>query len=596
MAERSVSGKALDWPVIRRIFQLVRPYRTVFRISVVLTLLLAVLSPVRPWLIQFTIDNFISKGDYPGLLNMTVVLLSLLIFQSIVQYFNTFLTNRIGQSVVRDLRINLFRHITGFRLKFFDKTPIGTLITRTISDLETIADIFSEGLIVIIGDLLQLLFIVIFMFVIDWRLALISLSTVPFLLTATSVFKNGIKEAFREVRTEVAALNTFVQEHITGMSVVQIFNREEEELKRFKSINKRHMKAHIKSVWYYSIFYPVVELLTAVSIGLLVWWGSKAVLIHQVSIGNVIAFIMYINMLFRPIRELADKFNTLQMGMVSSERVLRLLDSRDVIESTVNKSADAISGEIQFKEVWFSYDDPSEKHLDPEWILKGLSLHVPQGTSLALVGATGSGKSSIANLICRLYEFQKGQLLIDGSDIRTYDPSSLRRQISMVLQDVFLFSDSIANNISLKYPTITREQIIAAAKAVGAHRFIEKLPGGYDYNVMERGATLSTGQRQLIAFIRAYVFNPRILILDEATSSIDSETEELIRIATEKLTAGRTSVIIAHRLSTIQKCDKILVLDHGQKMEEGSHDELLALNSAYRKLFDAQFSGENGLS
>jgi ATP-binding cassette subfamily B multidrug efflux pump len=595
MADRSVSGKALDWPVIQRIFSLVRPYRTVFRISVVLTLLLALLSPVRPWLIQFTIDNFISKGNYNGLLWMTILLLSLLIFQSIVQYFNTFLTNRIGQLVVRDMRINLFRHITGFRLKFFDKTPIGTLITRTISDLETIADIFSEGLIVIIGDLLQLLFIVIFMFVIDWRLALISLSTVPFLLMATSVFKNGIKEAFREVRTEVAALNTFVQEHITGMSVVQIFNREEEEYKRFQKINKRHMKAHIKSVWYYSIFYPVVELLTAVSIGLLVWWGSKAVLVHQVSVGNVIAFIMYINMLFRPIRELADKFNTLQMGMVSSERVLRLLDTNEQISSTENRSADAIQGEINFRDVWFSYKDKSYNDADPEWILKGLSFHVPQGTSLALVGATGSGKSSIANLICRLYEYQEGQITIDNTEIRAFDSSSLRSHISMVLQDVFLFSDSIANNISLKDPSISREQIIAASKAVGAHTFIEKLPGGYDYNVMERGATLSTGQRQLIAFIRAYVFNPKILILDEATSSIDSETEELIRVATEKLTEGRTSVIIAHRLSTIQKCDKILVLDHGQKMEEGTHHELLTLNKSYKKLFDAQFSAEKSV-
>jgi ATP-binding cassette subfamily B protein len=574
---------------IRRILRMVSPYKGMFITGILLTILLAFISPARPWLIQFTIDTFISKGDYNGLLLMTVVLLALLGVQSVVQYYNTYLTNRLGQTVIRDLRVDLFRHIAGLRLRFFDTTPIGTLVTRTVSDLETIADIFSEGLIVIIGDLLQLVVIVVFMFAIDWRLALISLSTVPVLLIATNIFKNGIKSAFRDVRTEVAALNTFVQEHITGMSVVQVFNREEEEAKRFRLINKRHMQANIRSVWYYSVFFPVVEVLTAVSIGLLVWWGSVEVLKHEVTIGNVVAFIMYINMLFRPIRELADKFNTLQMGMVSSERVFRLLDTQEKIGSKKNLSADRLKGSISFRDVWFSYMPASEEKL-PDWILKGLSFDVRPGSSIALVGPTGSGKSSVVNLLCRLYEFQKGEIHLDGTDIRDFDPVSLRRNASMVLQDVFLFSDTIANNISLRDPSVSRERIVDAAKVVGAHDFIEKLPGGYDFNVMERGAMLSTGQRQLISFIRAYVFDPKIIILDEATASVDPETEELIRQATEKLTAGRTSVIIAHRLSTIQRAEKILVLDHGRIVQEGSHAELVTVDGPYRKLYEAQFS------
>lgn len=598
MSKTNVTGKAFDFPILKRIYSFTKPYKREFWISVVLTLVLAGVSPVRPILVQYTVDHFILHPDKEGLLRMTLLMIGLLLLQSVVHYFHSYITNWLGQVIIKDLRVKLFNHISRLRLKYFDHTPIGTLVTRTISDLETIADIFSEGLIVIFGDLLQLIVIIIVMFFIDWRLTLISLSTIPFLLLATRVFQQGIKEAFREVRTQVAALNTFVQEHITGMNIVQIFNREEEEQKRFEAINRKHMKAHIKSVWYYSIFFPVVELLTATSIGLLVWWGSKGTIQGDVSLGNVIAFIMYINLLFRPIRELADKFNTLQMGMVSSERVFKVLDTQEFIPDQGSIEAKELRGKIEFRNIWFSYADHTPKNAtgtgnnhDPEWILKNISFRVNPGETLALVGATGAGKSSIINLVGRLYDYQKGEIFIDDVDIREYSLDSIRRKIAIVLQDVFLFSDTIANNISLRDHSISMEQIVEAAKVVGAHRFIEKLPGQYNFNVMERGAVLSVGQRQLISFIRAYVFNPRILILDEATSSIDSESEELIQEATRQLTKNRTSIVIAHRLSTIQNANKIIVMDKGEIKEEGNHQELLKHNGLYKHLYEIQFSG-----
>ena len=593
MAKKTISGKAFDVSILKRIYAFVTPYKKQFRIAVALTLLIALISPVRPILIQYTIDHYIMTFDQHGLLLMMAIMLSLLLLQTLIQYYHTYLTSWLGQVVIKDLRVRLFRHISQLRLKYFDHTPIGTLVTRTISDLETIADIFSEGLIVIIGDLLQLVVIIAVMFVKDWRLTLISLSTIPVLFVATRIFQKGINKTFREVRTQVALLNTFVQEHITGMSIVQAFNREDEEMRRFREINKDHMKAHIRSVWYYSIFFPVVELLSATSIGLLVWWGSHGVILGDVSLGNVVAVIMFINMLFRPIRELADKFNTLQMGMVSSERVFRVLDTNEFI-SNDGQVSKTLEGKIQFKNVWFAYNEhPVTSNAEPEWILKDISFEVQPGEMLALIGATGAGKSSIINLVGRLYEYQKGGIFIDDIDIRDYNLFELRKQIAVVLQDVFLFSDSIFNNITLNDPAVTHEQVIEASKAIGAHDFISRLPGKYDFNVMERGAMLSVGQRQLISFIRAYVFNPKILILDEATSSIDSESEELIQRATSKLTYQRTSIVIAHRLATIQNADKIIVLDHGKKMEEGSHQQLLKQNGLYRELYEIQFEASD---
>ena len=580
---KGISGSAFDFPILKRVFAFTLPYKKYFYVSVVLTLLLAALSPLLPWLVQYTVDAYIMTSNAPGLVNMLILMIALLLFRGIIQFAHTYYTNLLGQLAVRDMRTKLFSHILGFRTSYFDQTPVGTLVTRSVSDLETVADIFSEGLIVIIGDLLTLFVIVGFMFYVDWRLTLISLSTIPLLLIAANIFKNGIKDAFRQVRTQVAHLNAFVQEHITGMNVVQIFNREEAEMQKFENINALHRQAHIKSNWYYSIFFPVVELLSASSIALLVWWGARGVLHDQVTLGNLIAFIMFINLLFRPIRELADKFNTLQLGMVSSERIFKVFDTHEVIDDTGTVSDTKIKGDIQFENVWFAYKDE-------DWILKDLSLKIPSGKMTALVGATGSGKSSIINIIGRYYDFQKGNILLDGAGIRNYKLSFLRKNIAMVLQDVFLFSDTVYNNITLNNESISREKVEEAARAVGVDGFIEKLPGRYDYVVGERGATLSTGQRQLISFVRAYVYNPCILVLDEATSSIDTETELMIREATDRLTQNRTSIVIAHRLATIQRADNIIVLEQGKIAEEGTHSELLRKGGLYKKLYEAQFA------
>lgn len=578
----AVTGKAFDISLLKRIFEYVKPYKKSYYLAVLLTIAVAFIAPLRPLLVQYTFDKYIMIPNTDMLLNMTVLMVFLLFFQSLLQYYQTYITSWLGQTVIRDIRVKLYKRIINFRLKFFDNTPIGTLQTRTISDMETIADIFSEGLIIMIGDILQLVVIIVWMLSISWQLTLISLSSLPFLLIATKFFQRGIRETFKDVRTQVAHLNTFVQEHITGMSIVQIFNREKVEMKKFEEINHLHAKANIRSIWYYSIFFPIVEILSAASIGLLVWWGAKEVIHDRVSLGNIVAFIMYINMMFRPIRELADKFNVLQMGMVSSERIFTLMDTDANIKDTGTIKKDEIKGDIVFENVWFAYNNE-------DWVLKDVSFKVESGQTVALVGATGAGKSSIINILSRFYEINKGRITIDGIDIRDYELNDLRKKIAVVLQDVFLFSDSIASNISLNDENISIEQMEKAAKIVGADKFINNLPGKYQYNVRERGATLSVGQRQLIAFIRTYVYDPKILILDEATSSIDSESEHLIQEATAKITENRTSIIIAHRLATIQKASKIIVLDHGEIQESGTHQELLKHKGFYKRLYEVQF-------
>jgi ATP-binding cassette subfamily B protein len=588
-----ITGDAFNVGLLKRVFEYVKPYKRIFVWSVILTILLAAIAPVRPFLIGYTLDEFILKSNYSGLVKMTILMLLLLILQTLFQYFHTLLTNVLGQSAIKDLRINVFNHITKLRLKYFDHTPIGQLITRTVSDLETIADIFSEGLIAMIGDLLQVIVIVAAMLYIDWELTIVVLLPIPLLIIATRIFQRSIKVAFQEIRTEVSNLNTYLQEHISGISIIQYFAREEQEYQKFKKINSRYRDANIRSNWYYSIFFPVVELISAMSLGLLIWYGSKSVLEKPLDVqpGTITTFIMCINMLFRPIRELADKFNTLQMGMVGAERVFKVLDTQETTVNNGTYAPEKLQGKISFKNVWFSYNQDGVVN-DDSYVLKDISFEVKAGQTIALVGATGAGKSSTINILNRFYEIQKGKIEVDDIAIKDYELNYLRSNIATVLQDVFLFSDTILNNITLNNPKITFDEVIDAAKKVGAHEFIERLPGGYYYNVMERGATLSSGQAQLISFIRALVYQPSILVLDEATSSVDTETEMLIQTAIEKLMNGRTSIVIAHRLSTIQKADQIIVLDKGEIKEKGTHQELLKMDGYYKKLYDLQFSSE----
>mgnify|MGYP002777673650 CR=1 FL=1 len=583
--EQVSSGNIIDFTVLRRIMQFVKPYRGRFYFLILLTVLLGILTPVRPWLIQYTLDHHVAVGNYWSMVYVMIGILVLLVAQSFVQYIHTYLSGRIGQFVIRDIRVKLYQHIIGLRLRFFDKTPIGRLVTRTISDVETLADVFSEGLAAMAGDLLQIVFILAFMFLTDWRLAVVSLSTVPLMLLATYVFKEKIKVAFNDVRNAVANLNTFVQEHLTGMSVVQIFGSEQREFAKFKEINKEHRDANLRSVLYYSVYFPVAEIISAMGIGLLVWYGAKGVMQMEdtgITIGTLMAFIMYIQMFFRPIRMIADRYNTLQMGIVSSSRIINLLDEQNDLVQNGTHQPPHLRGEVQFEQVWFAYNENN-------FVLKGIDLKIQPGETVALVGATGAGKSSIINLLNRFYEINRGRILVDGTDVRDFDLNYLRQHIGLVLQDVFLFSNTIRFNISLGDPDVSDERIWQAADLVGARKFIERLPGQLDYNVMERGATLSVGQRQLLSFIRAMVYDPRILVLDEATSSVDTETEELIQAAIEKMMSNRTSIVIAHRLSTIKKADKIIVLDQGEIKEMGRHDELLEKNGWYAHLHKMQY-------
>ncbi|MDA7768438.1 ABC transporter ATP-binding protein/permease [Flavobacteriales bacterium] len=577
-----VEGKTFDVTLLRRVMAYVKPYKSLFFGTYLFAILLAFLSPARPILIQYAFDNFILNPDEYKLLLTTLVLVAILIAESISQYFYTYWANILGQSVIKDLRLQTYKKIINFRQQFFDKNPIGSLVTRVVSDIETISDIFSQGLLVIVADILKLLIVIIVMFATDWRLTLFSLASIPLLLVATYWFKRSIKSAFQDVRKQVSALNTFVQEHIVGMYIVQLFNREKKEFNSFKKINEAHREAHIRSIWYYSIFFPIVEILSAVSVGLLIWWGGiESVTSNDVTLGELIAFILYIHMLFRPIRQLADRFNVLQMGMVAAERVFKVVDNAESIADTGNVELNNCKGEIEFKNVWFAYNDE-------DWVLKGVSFKVKSGDTLAIIGATGSGKSTIINLLTRNYEINKGDIYIDGRNYLEYSLDSLRDNIAVVLQDVFLFSNSVLHNITLGRE-ISFEEVQKYARDIEIEDFIQSLPNGYNYDVRERGNMLSLGQRQLISFLRAYVTQPKILVLDEATSSIDSESESLIQRSTEKLTKGRTSIVIAHRLATIQNATKILLLDDGKVIEEGTHSELISLNNKYKLLFDLQF-------
>lgn len=600
----SPKKKIFNFSLLNRVFRFVKPYRSFFYISLVLAIVMAVFAPIRPYLIQLTIDKATGKHvNIPGWLeavlfrtdlsDATRFIIAVSIFQVIflfvetaVRFLFTFVTAWMGQSVVKDMRNSVYQKILSLNLSQFDKTPIGTLTTRTINDIESINDIFSDGLIPIIADLLTILITLGTMFWIDWRLTLISLVPFPVMIIATYYFKESVNKSFIRVRNAVASLNAFVQEHITGMQVVQAFAAEEREFDKFKKINTEHRNANIKAIFAYSVFFPVVEVVLAISMGLLVWWIAD----RSLDAGLLVAFILYLNQIFRPLRVIADKFNVLQMGMIAAERVLKVLDNEDV---TPVSAPDAyvpasIKGDIAFKEVSFAYNEPN-------YVLKNISFEVTAGQTVALVGHTGSGKTSIISLLNRLYHIQKGEILIDGVNIENYEISALRRGIGVVLQDVFLFSGSIMDNITLRNPEITREQVMAAARMIGVDEFINQLPGGYDYNVMERGNTLSLGQRQLLSFIRALLYDPAILILDEATSSIDTESEMLIEKATDALIAGRTSIVIAHRLSTIRKADKIIVLDKGEIRETGSHEELLALGGFYAKLHEMQFDQKKAL-
>jgi ATP-binding cassette, subfamily B, multidrug efflux pump len=571
------------WPLIRRIFGLAGPYKKQVYIAVIVTLLGAWLAPFRTNFIGVILDEKVAKGDTEGLITMSLILVGLLMLNTTVGFFQSYITSWLGQAVIKDLRLKVYSFITKLKLKFFDRTPVGTMVTRTVNDIEALSNVFSEGLIMIAGDILQIGVILYFMFNTNWQLTLVCLSVLPLLLVAAYIFKEKVKKSFTDVRNAVANLNAFVQEHITGMQIVQIFNREKEENQRFRAINGLHRDANIRSVLYYSIFFPVVEIITALATGLVVWYGVKGMMGGDITYGTIVSFILFINLFFRPIRQLADRVNTLQMGMVAADRVFKLIDDKEQQEVDGTYVPQDFKGEVEFKNVWFAYNDE-------EWVLRDVSFKVKEGKTLALVGATGAGKSSIVNLINKFYTINKGEILVDGKNVNEYELAPLRANIAVVLQDVFLFSGSITDNVRLYDDHISKEKIMEAAKLIGADEFIKRLPGGYDYNVMERGSSLSVGQRQMISFIRALAADPKILILDEATSSVDSETEELIQHAIEVLMKGRTSIAIAHRLSTIQNADEILVLDKGQIVESGTHEQLLAEKGFYEKLYNFQFA------
>jgi|TARA_B110000902_G_scaffold42048_2_gene45601 ATP-binding cassette subfamily B protein len=573
-------GAAFDFHLIGRIIKLARPHRKLLAGAIVLVLMLTALAPVRPYLIQLTIDQAIAEGDKDAILYFSLLIFMHLIVHSFTLFGHTYVTNLLGQNVIKDLRMKVFKHILSLNSAFFDKSKVGTLVTRSVSDVETISSFFSQGFISIVGDLIQIVTVLIIMFATSWELTLVSLTVLPVLLIASEIFRRGVRKSFQVVRQQVSKLNAFVQEQIVGMEVVQIFGKEEQEFKKFELMNRKHRDAYKRSIYYYAVYFPVVDILSSLALGLIIWWvaGSPSI----ASAGLITAFYLYVQMIFRPIRFIADRFNTMQMGVVASERIFELIDDASSKENQGNISPTEIKGDISFDKVWFAY-------VDEDYVLKDISFKLSAGKSMAIVGATGAGKSSIINLITRLYTVQKGEIQIDGHNVNDLDVSVLREQVGVVLQDVFLFAGSIADNVNLKDQSITEERMNAAAASIDALDFINGLDGGWDYEVMERGSSLSVGQRQLISFIRAMAADPSVLILDEATSSVDSETEELIQQATKKLMKGRTSIVIAHRLSTIREADTILVLDSGRVVEQGSHEELLQKEGVYHELFQKQF-------
>ncbi len=583
------SGKAFDFKLFKRLLAFTNAYRLVYYFVAFTAVVMSVLAILRPYFLQRTIDESIVPQDSSGLVFFISIMLGVLLLEVVFQFSFIFYANWLGQHIIKDMRIKLFSLMMRFKMKYYDTSSVGRLTTRAVNDIETISSIFSQGLFMIIADLLKMVAIAAFMLYQSWLLSLIVFAILPVILIATRIFQRAMKVAFEEVRAQVANLNSFVQERITGMKIVQIFAREDTEYKQFHAINEKHKKAWIKTVWYNSIFFPIAEMASSVAIGLLVWFGGlNAAQNGVITLGLIVAFIELAQMLFRPLRQIADKFNTLQMGMVAAKRVFEILDTSSHIANEGTQVLKNPKGAIAFKNVSFGY-------IESEKVIKDISFTVNPGDTVAIVGATGAGKSTIINLLNRFYEINSGEILIDGVSIKEYTLSSLREQIGVVLQDVFLFADTIHNNISLNDAAISAQQIEEAATQIGVSKFIDSLPGKFQYNVKERGVMLSSGQRQLIAFLRAYVSNPGILILDEATSSVDSYSEEMIQIATEKVTKGRTSIVIAHRLATIKKADKILVMDAGKIMESGTHQELLRLDGYYRTLYDVQFASEEAL-
>ena len=581
------SGKAFDLTIFLRLMSFAKRYKLNFFIATLSTILLAVVSLLNPYLIKETVDQYITEKDSQGLMYNIMLMFGVVLLETLLRFTYIYFANWVGQHIIRDIRAKIFRHILQFKMSYFDTNAVGKLVTRVVSDIETIAAFFSTGVFTIISDILQMFAIASLMFYFNWKLAFIALSVLPILIYATRVFQQAIKATFQEVRNQVANLNGFVQERVTGMKIVQLFNREKIEFKNFNEINNKHKEAYVKTIWYFSIFFPIAEILSSIGIGLIVWFGSKQIIGGAVpGPGTVMAFVQMANMLFRPLRQIADKFNQLQMGIVSGERVFKVIDTQSSIVKNGTIEVEKLKGNINFKDVKFSY-------IKDEEVLKGISLDVKSGQTIAIVGATGAGKSTIINLINRFYEIESGTICVDDISIQEYSLESLRKQIAVVLQDVFLFSDSIFNNITLKNENISLEEVKKAAKQIGVHDFIMTLPGNYQYNVKERGAMLSSGQRQLIAFLRAYVSQPSILILDEATSSVDSYAEKMIQYATETITKGRTSIVIAHRLATIKQADKIIVMDQGLIVEEGTHNQLLEKEKGYYKnLYDKQFGLE----